>query len=489
MPLPRRFASASTFDLHDVTAAGFDPRLHPRDRHGRFIDVGSLIRWLTGPISNQGTVDEINPDGTLRVTRSDGARVKVRSADVVDVEMPKATLHHEIPPGYEQATRKLTKEEVWDARAGDVFLLDGKPVVLDDKFTGVNDQYLANVRDTEGNVTPMVDSERFRVVREHQEIDTLEHQQLVLPGTGDGGISDYEAAGRLTEAGVGSAIPGGVVVYLSQMDPEARQGVIEALEGLAVKYPGAAGDIGRVATFKSDHPYQDGGATAIWFNKKSAADDFGRVEKAKATGLISDRVIQEIKDELIDVTQHPGDHNAGQPSINIEISQDLARADHLYGVNNFSAIDGITDPYERGRYTTTHEFGHAVEMWLAMMLAGAPSVYTAVGNPLIAGMISKPITPEMGDAFIGSIEGAHDRLFEISPNPPSDLESILGLLDQDGYRVDPSGYATTEPAEFFAESFAAHELADRTAPWLDEILQQIEDLPAMSVPSIPPEGM
>lgn len=73
-----------------LTASPWDPRLHPRGRDGRFIEIGSLIRWLLGADMNTGTVREINPDGTLRVTRSDGAMVKVRSGDVLEVETPKA---------------------------------------------------------------------------------------------------------------------------------------------------------------------------------------------------------------------------------------------------------------------------------------------------------------------------------------------------------------------------------------------------------------
>lgn len=192
-----------------LTAAVWDPDLHPRGHDGRFIEIGALLKLLSGDNKNKrGTVTEIVPDPndrgnpTLRVQLEDGTTVDAKPADVeqaaekarLDLSEPapeKRGLFGRRQQRREQEARKT--REALGAEPGKSGLTER----MEDLFNGdARDEWAAMYRaeweanpDNEGKEAPNFYAQGMEEVQRRRE-------EGRLPGPEGGTVNDREQAHR-----------------------------------------------------------------------------------------------------------------------------------------------------------------------------------------------------------------------------------------------------------------------------------------------------
>ena len=75
-----------------LTGAAWNPKLHPRGHDGKFIYVGSIVHWLFKGQEHSGEVLEAEEHSLLVRRTGSNDKIKIRPAEVLRSEMPKATL-------------------------------------------------------------------------------------------------------------------------------------------------------------------------------------------------------------------------------------------------------------------------------------------------------------------------------------------------------------------------------------------------------------
>lgn len=91
----RRMRALSAAGLLPTTAAGWDAKLHPRGRDGKFIEKFGFVRWIENGNWTRGQVTDITDKGHVIVTKKDGSTTEIQkpSQQLYSLPRPKGVLN------------------------------------------------------------------------------------------------------------------------------------------------------------------------------------------------------------------------------------------------------------------------------------------------------------------------------------------------------------------------------------------------------------
>lgn len=78
----------AVLETKDLNADGWDPKLHPRDKNGRFIEVGAVLNLLGSVGGGSGTVVGNGPNNHVIVRKTDGSTVDVPANQTYSADAP-----------------------------------------------------------------------------------------------------------------------------------------------------------------------------------------------------------------------------------------------------------------------------------------------------------------------------------------------------------------------------------------------------------------
>lgn len=91
----RRMRALQAAGLLPSTAAGWDAKMHPRGRDGKFIEKLGFVRWLENGAWRRGQVQGIEPDGSVTVKDKNGEFINIAkpSQQIYSLPRPKGMLN------------------------------------------------------------------------------------------------------------------------------------------------------------------------------------------------------------------------------------------------------------------------------------------------------------------------------------------------------------------------------------------------------------
>ena len=91
----RRMLALQAAGLLPSTAAGWDAKMHPRGRDGKFIEKLGFVRWLENGAWRRGQVQGIEPDGSVTVKDKNGEFINIAkpSQQIYSLPRPKGMLN------------------------------------------------------------------------------------------------------------------------------------------------------------------------------------------------------------------------------------------------------------------------------------------------------------------------------------------------------------------------------------------------------------